>query len=295
MEIDLLGDTVPDTGQEQITEVAGGNKPVRPSIDDLLLLDDESASASQQSLAPALRPQNSSETKSLVQGNAAESEEFGDFLQGDSAQKIAADELKCKSGLSEKVNIEKVIGLKSPVDQTADQVLQWISTTNAGESSSNAGALRTQDAVRDAWDNASGLMGGSHMDEHIGEIASRLCSVIPANADNEQQSMWQSRDVFAEEEATNGEGDVPVAEETDAWRSLLAEDFLQPVGNDGTMARQPLSFEQHILDSVWPRDNVWSGDTDTEQQLDDTDTDTDTDGNLVNAYLKLAEVSKDAT
>ncbi|KAJ2234555.1 hypothetical protein IWW45_003313, partial [Coemansia sp. RSA 485] len=44
-------------------------------------------------------------------------------------------------------------------------------------------------------------------------------------------------------------------------------------------------FERRILDSVWPSDNnVWNGDADNQPE--------DPDGDLVNAYLKLADMSK---
>ncbi|KAJ1829075.1 hypothetical protein LPJ56_000675 [Coemansia sp. RSA 2599] len=119
--------------------------------------------------------------------------------------------------------------------------------------------------VADAWERASGLMGGSHMDAHIGEIASRLCSVIPAGIETEEA----------------GANEMPaVAEETDAWKSLLDDDgVLSRSGETGAGRQQQGAFERRILDSVWPSgDNVWSDQV---------------DGDLVNAYLRLADMSID--
>ncbi|KAJ1882188.1 hypothetical protein LPJ57_001111 [Coemansia sp. RSA 486] len=215
-------------------------------------------------------------------------EEFGDFLQGNSTTQTTqtAIEEETKEG---NVTEKKVGGkdglvgafgslsvkhtedgkLKDEVgERVTDQVLQWISASNTVGSEGN------NDVVGDAWENASGLMGGSHMGAHIGEIASRFCSVIPAETDNCKQPEAE------EEEEPNV---VPVAEETDAWRELLEDGFSTQTNAEEAASRA--AFERRILDSVWPRDdNVWNGDADNQPE--------DPDGDLVNAYLKLADMSK---
>ncbi|KAJ2224046.1 hypothetical protein IWW45_008190, partial [Coemansia sp. RSA 485] len=284
--------TNPDTKQGR-TPVSAGNTTVRLSIDDLLLLNEEESALSigQQSLPPALLPQSTENTavgESLAQSNAEEMEEFGDFLQGNSTtqttQTAIEEETKEGNVTGKKVGgKDGLVGafgslsvkhtedgkLKDEIgERMTDQVLQWISASNT------VGAEGNNDVVGDAWENASGLMGGSHMDAHIGEIASRFCSVIPAETDNRKQPE------AGEEEEPNV---VPVAEETDAWRELLEGGFSTQTNAEEAASRAV--FERRVLDSVWPRDdNVWNGDADNQAE--------DPDGDLVNAYLKLADMSK---
>ncbi|KAJ1721212.1 hypothetical protein LPJ53_004233 [Coemansia erecta] len=157
---------------------------------------------------------------------------------------------------------------KDPVDVAADQVLSWISMSPKSDSNDKSNG-DSGDTIENAWDSAAGLMGGTNIGTHIGEIASRLCSVIPADS-------TLSSGFDRQKDVSDMDSDEPDLEETDAWKSLL----LDAGGAEHSFASLESShIERRIADTIWPcEDNVWSAASEIESE---------TEEDLVQAYLRL--------
>ncbi|KAJ2785588.1 Haloacid dehalogenase-like hydrolase domain-containing protein 3 [Coemansia interrupta] len=275
----------------------------RQSLDDLLQLDDSEAIQTQ--LPPALLPQTS---KALVgQTEAAvtqEADEFGEFLQNsEQPAGIPESSVSTKNALG--LTLDKAVSSltlfpppprtpqpsstpdfkettiaaavqtpttievpRDPMDVAADQVLGWISTTPKDDINEESNVV-SEELIQNAWDSAAGLMGGTNVGTHIGEIASRLCSVIPADS-------ALSNGLDCQEDASDIDNGVLDLEETDAWKSLL----LDAGGAEHSFANlESPHLENRIADTIWPcEDNVWSAASEIGSE---------TEEDLVQAYLRL--------
>ncbi|KAJ2137813.1 hypothetical protein IW136_003366 [Coemansia sp. RSA 678] len=149
-----------------------------------------------------------------------------------------------------------------PVDSAAEQVLEWISNTHPATSTDNASS-QVLDSIEEAWGSAVGLMGGSDIKPHIGEIATRLCAVLPAASQT-------------------------ISIQPPTAIVMPSVDTIVDLSTATSTARSWTLVEntaQKVFDLVWPfyskpKDLVAVEDTTDERE------------NLVNAYLRLAERTK---
>ncbi|KAJ2393944.1 hypothetical protein GGI05_002261 [Coemansia sp. RSA 2603] len=163
---------------------------------------------------------------------------------------------------------------RDPMDVAADQVLSWMSPTPKFESK-DENIIEGEDTILNAWDSAVGLMGGTNIGIHIGEIASRLCSVIP-----EDNPLLNG---FDAQKNTSDKDDGLDLEETDAWKSLL----MDAGGAEQSFAKlESPNIEKRVADTIWPcEDNVWSASSEIESE---------TEEDLVQAYLRLTTKVEDS-
>ncbi|KAJ1902252.1 hypothetical protein LPJ66_000139 [Kickxella alabastrina] len=309
MDMDLLGDDIPtaatpSTAQRTLTPPSG--VPLRTSLDDLLLLCDEDTQ--DRKLQPAMQPQSNSTGDQILSSTSdpagldeEETDDFGDFLQGnqDSSEftsgAVSGNALGLKMGdlkVNEKLNTKLMAFLpltprppkdgvvctgprpstvRDPKDAAAEKILGWMAAAAApipaGGSDAGAG-----DVIGNAWETAAGLMGGSHLGHHIGEIASRLCNVIPADTLAAEQATYELNQV-------DGSDGVGLVESPGPWESLAGN--LEPGLQD--MAGQDV--EHCIRGIVWP----WAGSSELSKCSSEGAKDVD----LVQAYLRLAQIAKD--
>ncbi|KAJ1728342.1 hypothetical protein LPJ61_004084 [Coemansia biformis] len=180
----------------------------------------------------------------------------------DSTPDSATDELApCTSGAdSAGPRGEK----HDPINIAASQLLEWISGPGVPEdrdtTGPDAGPLPGADALA-AWASAEGLMGGSDLTLHLGEIASRLCSIVPPWPQHvEPADMDQKPITVSLEPVYNTLGPATVV---DAVRT----------STDGTR------LNTLAYNLVWPM----------YADHGPPETCTSEDDGLVNAYMRLAE------
>ncbi|KAJ2441972.1 hypothetical protein H4S00_000046 [Coemansia sp. D1744] len=150
-----------------------------------------------------------------------------------------------------------------PMDSAAEQVLEWISNAHPATSTENASS-QLLDSIEEAWGSAVGLMGGSDIKPHIGEIATRLCAVLPATTSQTINIQPPTAIVMPSVDTI-----VELSTVTSTVRSWTLIE----------------NTAQKVFDLVWPfyskpKDLVAVEDTADERK------------NLVNAYLRLAEMTK---
>ncbi|KAJ2830381.1 hypothetical protein IWW50_000314 [Coemansia erecta] len=211
------------------------------------------------SLGPAIEPQPKSThkvTEQLAQldisspnspealnsdiNDSDDSDEFGDFLQSET--------------------VDSTWGVpQDPVGSVAEQVLEWISGTHisTAPNSGNASAQLLA-SIDEAWESAVGLMGGHDMKPHIGEIAARLCAVLPT-AQNQTIDLQPPPAVA-----------MPSIDSAIELAGMARVASTEDIG-------------QKVCDLVWP---LYSRSKDL---VEAEDTTSDERTNLVNAYLRLAE------
>ncbi|KAJ2090668.1 hypothetical protein IW138_002482, partial [Coemansia sp. RSA 986] len=161
----------------------------------------------------------------------------------------------------------------------ADQILDWISGRHPQQQQQqDKNKIEYQENIDSAWRGAEGLMGGGpNMHIHIGEIATRLCSVIAAHEDagpkeTNARSDRQDRD---QAEAANMEENCS----NDALLSLVQ-------CKRQHVSKSRINDSQQIWDAVWKNSNVIDkGDGELPFPQDNPN------GDLVKAYLQLAEIS----
>ncbi|KAI8319554.1 hypothetical protein GQ54DRAFT_32903 [Martensiomyces pterosporus] len=143
---------------------------------------------------------------------------------------------------------------EDPLELASDQVLSWMSAADTRGQS--AGALAER--INSTWESAAGLFGGNQSD-HIAEIARRIGAVIP-----------EGRGDLAGDRAAD-----LVVSKTDI-DGILAESLLCVADK-----RQSADVGSRLRGVIWPRD--------TQSEVE---RDVSIDGDLVHAYLRLAEMSK---
>ncbi|KAJ2852033.1 hypothetical protein IWW36_000612 [Coemansia brasiliensis] len=212
--------------------------------------------------------------------SSEDDDEFGEFLQSSAAS--GADLLakpnsnnttsqpapplrpvlntnKPESSKARRNTIATPLPLSSSSHCIADQILDWISDPKL-PANPHAAAPETDNAIDRAWDSAAGLLGGTDIRPHIGEIATRLCSAIPrASPPTKQASDSPPAIVLLSAES--------IAELSE---TLLAAQSSSAIG-----------FGQQISDIVWPQHKP--------APLHSLRSTTISNDDLVNAYLRLVD------
>ncbi|KAJ2622018.1 hypothetical protein GGI25_003012 [Coemansia spiralis] len=143
----------------------------------------------------------------------------------------------------------------------ANQVLSWISDPSPIHMSDGDD---DDEKIDRAWQDAEGLMGGSNLHVHIGEIASRLCAAITAPA---------AKDLV---DTLADSADKIDLKDVDALLESIQTHSQHSGGS-------PISYSK-IYEIVWPEADTACG-NDPAPPADNPD------GDLVKAYLQLAEIS----
>ncbi|KAJ1744359.1 hypothetical protein LPJ68_000039 [Coemansia sp. RSA 1086] len=160
-----------------------------------LLGDDDQYSCN---LTPAIQPQPkppdlsqqlSSLNLATASNGATDDDEFGEFLQSAEPNsnvpvKSHATQTTLRPAITNKLECatarRNTIATPQQSNSSqciADRILGWISDPKL----TSLGSL-PDDAIDRAWDSAAGLLGGTDLKPHIGEIATRLCSAIPRDS-----------------------------------------------------------------------------------------------------------------
>ncbi|KAJ2868723.1 hypothetical protein GGI22_000684, partial [Coemansia erecta] len=140
----------------------------------------------------------------------------------------------------------------------------------------------TQVNMDSAWMDAEGLMGGGpNMDMHVGEIATRLCSVIAAykSTGSNEVDIGNNK----QDHDQGGAANIKEGVSYDGSLSLIQHKC------DG-LSKPRINDPQSIWDVIWKRSNV-ADKSDDELPFPQNNP----NGDLVKAYLQLAEISSKQT
>ncbi|KAJ2019497.1 hypothetical protein GGI01_003526 [Coemansia sp. RSA 376] len=167
--------------------------------------------------------------------------------------------------ISRQNTVQKREIVKSQLEITTDQVLDWLSPIQHILKSDSVSV-----AINEAWENALGLMdgGGDQAGAHIAEVARRLCGVL---------------DSFPVLSVGEPIVDVDISIDTD---SLVESACETSAGGPDKMqrGRRENNIDLRVAELVWPEFTHSSDDT--------TGKDESSSDNLVSAYLRLAEMTR---
>ncbi|KAJ1965422.1 hypothetical protein GGI12_000759 [Dipsacomyces acuminosporus] len=157
---------------------------------------------------------------------------------------------------------------EDPLNTTSTQILSWISATSGRRRS--AGSF--SEKIDSTWTSASGLFGENQID-HITEIARRIGSIIPDDASNP----LAHRDVTSDQRVDES------MESADLDKALARLAVHKPAGTLSQPDKHS-DVAPQIWGIVWPKATKSSIRVAEAEKID---------GDLlVNAYLRLAELSK---